>query len=295
VISLDGVAARRGALVRASLSLDWDAGMHAVVGGPPDGAPELLAMVAGLDRPRAGTVRVLDGDPRDPRVRRTIALVQATPALPERMTVRETLELAAAIRDDGTPAPAAERLAVLGVEALAGRKVLGLSLEETRAVALAEALTAPGVRVILVEEPRVAVDPRAAVLLPERLRARAAAGCAVVMTTSSMRDAATLGDDHLFLTAARPPAVARLRIVTREPAALLAAIAREPAVEGVSRQDAPRSGAGAATTGALGVVVVRGPDASALARAVGRAVVASGADVVEMRQDFTSGARGAAQ
>jgi hypothetical protein len=78
-------------------------------------------------------------------------------------------------------------------------------------------------------------------------------------------------------------------------AALVAAIAREPAVEGVSRQDAPRSGTGAATTGALGVVVVRGPDASALARAVGRAVVASGADVVEMRQDFTPGARGAAQ
>jgi ABC-2 type transport system ATP-binding protein len=293
VISLDGVAARRGALVRASLSLDWDAGMHAVVGGPPDGAPELLAIVAGLERPRAGSVRVLGGDPRDARVRRAIALVRATPALPERMTVREALELAAAIRGDGTPAPAAERLAVLGVESLASRSVLGLSLEEARAVALAEALTAPGVRVILVEEPRVAIDPRAAVLMPERMRARAAAGCAVVVATASMRDAATLGDDHLFLTAARPPAMARLRIVTRDPAALVAAIAREPAVEGVSRQDAPRSGNGAPAAGTLGVVVARGPDASALAHAVGRAVVASGADVVEMRQDFTPAARDA--
>jgi ABC-2 type transport system ATP-binding protein len=295
VISLDGVAARRGGLLRASLSLDWDAGMHAVVGGPPDGAPELLAMVAGLDRPRAGSVRVLDGDPREANVRRAIALVPATPALPERMTVREALELAAAIRGDAAPAPAAERLATLGIEALAGRRVLGLSLEEARAVALAEALTAPAVRVILVEEPRVAVDPRAATLLPERLRARAAARCAVVMTTASMRDAATLGDDHLFLTATRPPAMARLRIVTREPAALVSAIAREPAVEGVSRHDAPRPGNGAAPAGALGVVVARGPDASALAHAVGRAIAASGADVVEMHQDFTPGARDAAQ
>jgi len=291
VISLDGVAARRGALVRASLALDWDAGVHAVVGGPSDGAPELLAMVAGLDRPRAGRVRVLDGDPRDARVRRAIALVPAAPALPERMTVREALELAAVIRGDGAPVPAAERLATLGVESLVDRRVLGLSLEEARAVALVEALTSTGVRVILVEEPRVAVDPRAAVLLPERLRARATAGCAVVVATVSMRDAATLGDDHLFLTAMRPPTVARLRIVTREPAALLAAIARETGVEGVSRQDAPRSGPGAAPPGALSVVVARGPDASALARAVGRAVVASGADVVEMRQDFTPGAR----
>jgi ABC-2 type transport system ATP-binding protein len=295
VISLDSVAAGRGGLLRASLSLDWDAGMHAVVGGPPDGAPELLAMLAGLDRPRAGRVRVLDGDPRDAHVRRAIALVPATPALPERMTVREALELAAAIRGGATPAPATERLATLGVEALAGRRVLGLSLEEARAVALTEALTAPGVRVILVEEPRVAIDPRSAVLLPERLRARAAAGCVVVMTTASMRDAATLGDDHLFLTATRPPAMARVRIVTREPAALVSAIAREPAVQGVSRQDAPRSGTEAAPVGAPGVVVARGPDASALALAVGRAVVASGVDVVEMRQDFTPGVRDGAQ
>ena len=294
MIALEGIASRRGGLARASLSLDWDAGMHAVVGGTPDGAPELLAIVAGLERPRTGSVRVLDGNPHDAQVRRAIALVPATPALPERMTVRETLELAAAIRGDAATPPAAERLATLGVEALAGRRVLGLSLEEARAVALVEALTAPSVRVILVEEPRVSVDPRAAALLPERLRARAAAGCAVVMTTPSMRDAATLGDDHLFLTAARPPAMARLRIVTRDPAALVSAIAREPAVEGVSRHDAPRSGNGAAsaaTAGALGVVVARGPDASALAHAVGRAVVASGADVVEMRQDFTPGAR----
>ena len=291
MISLEGVASRRGGLARASLSLDWDAGMHAVVGGTPDGAPELLAILAGLERPRTGSVRVLDGDPHDVQVRRAIALVPATPALPERMSVRETLELAAAIRGDAATPPAHERLATLGVEALADRRVLGLSLEEARAVALVEALTAPGVRVILVEEPRVAVDPRAAVLLPERLRARAAAGCAVVMTTPSMRDAATLGDDHLFLTAARPPAMARMRIVTRDPVALVSAIAREPAVEGVSRQDAPRSGNGGATAGALGVVVARGPDASALADAVGRAVVASGADVVEMRQDFSPGAR----
>lgn len=287
MISLDGVAARRGALARASLSLDWDAGVHAVVGGPADGAPDLLAMVAGLERPRTGRVRVLDGDPRDASVRRAIAMVPAAPALPERMTVRETLELAAAVRGDGTPGPAADRLAVLGVGSLADRRVLGLSLEEARAVALAEALTAPSVRVVLVEEPRVAIDPRAAVLLPERLRARAAAGCAVVVATASMRDAAALGDDHLFLTAARPPAMARIRIVTREPAALVAAIAREAAVEGVSRQDAPRPNG-------LAVVVARGPDASALARAVGRAVVASGADVVEMMQDFGSSAKEAA-
>lgn len=295
MISLEGVAARRGALVRASLSLDWDAGMHAVVGGPSDGAPELLAMVAGLDRPRSGRLEVLGGDPRGANVRRAIALVPLAPALPGRMTVRETLDFAAAVRGEGAAAAPAERLAVLGVESLAGRRVLGLSLEEARAVALAEALTAPSVRVILVEEPRVAMDPRAAVLLPERLRARAAAGCAVVLATASMRDGATLGDDHLFLTAARPPAMARLRIVTREPAALVAAIAREPAVEGVSRQDPPRSGANGASANGAGVVVARGPDASALARAVGRAVVASGVDVIEMRQDFAPSAKEAAQ
>lgn len=60
-----------------------------------------------------------------------------------------------------------------------------------------------------------------------------------------------------------------MRVVASDPQALLAAVAAEPAVEAVARRD--------------GAVVARGRDAMALAAAVGRAVVASGVDVTEMR------------
>ena len=73
--------------------------------------------------------------------------------------------------------------------------------------------------------------------------------------------------------AAFTPDGARMRVVSSDPQALLAAVAREAAADGVVEAVARRDAA----------VVARGRDARALAAAMGRAVVASGVDVVEMR------------
>lgn len=282
MIALEGVAARRPPMALARLSAAWGGGAHAVVGAREDGGPLLLAIVAGHARPRAGSVRVLQGSPGDAAVRPRVAYVPLEPALPDAMRVREVLALAAAVR--GEPAAdAAERLAVLGVASLAPRPVRTLAPEEARAVALAEAVTSPSVRVLLVEEPLVGVDPRAVTRLPEALRARARDGCAVLVATASLRDAGDLADDHLLLrrgaVAGRATSLAelaafatdgvRVRVVASDPQALLAAVARDPAVEAVARRDA--------------AVVARGRDVIALAAAVGRAVVESGVDVTEMR------------
>jgi ABC-2 type transport system ATP-binding protein len=285
VIALAGVAARRAPLALASLTLSWDAGVHAVVGTHDDGGPLLLELVAGASRVRAGTVRVLDGSPIDLIVRRRIGWVPLEPALPDALRVREVLDLAAAVRGE-TAADATVRLAHLGVESLAPRLVRSLAAEEARAVAMAEALTSNHVRVVLLEEPLVGVDPRAAARLPEALRTRARAGCAILLATASLRDAGELADDHVFLrggaaagrvgsiaelSAAAPDGV-RIRVVASDPEslpALQAAVASEAAVEAVARRD--------------GAVVARGREATALAAAVSRAVVVSGVDVVEMR------------
>jgi ABC-type multidrug transport system ATPase subunit len=284
VIALEGVASRRPPLSRARLSLAWGPGLHSLVGSASDGAPMVLALIAGWENTRAGRLRVLDGSALDARIRPQVAFVPLSPPLAAALSVRETLELAATIR--GEPArPAAERLAALGVEALATRRVRSLAPEEARAVAMAEAVTSARVRVLLVEEPLVGLDPRAAGRLEGALRARAQAGCAVVVATASVRDAGDLADDHVLLRqgvvvgqaasldalAAFTPAGARIRVVSDDPAALVEAIAREPVVEAVARRD--------------GAVVARGREATALAQAVGRALVASGVNVTEMRFD----------
>jgi ABC-type sulfate/molybdate transport systems ATPase subunit len=287
VIELEHVAARRRPLALSRISHVWGAGSHAVIGSRGDGGSLLLALIGGLARPRSGRVRVLDGAPIEAGVRRRIALVPVEPALPEAMRVSEALDLAAAVRKEAQR-DVAERLSVLGVETLAGRRVRSLSRAEARAVALAEALTSPSVRVLLVEEPLVAMDPRAVGRVPEALRARGRDGCAVVVTTASMRDAGELADDWVALRAGAivgeaawidTPAVvdrdgASLHVILRaagDAPAFLAALAREGDIGAIERE--------------RGAVRLRGRDAIALARAVGRAALEADVDVVELRID----------
>jgi ABC-2 type transport system ATP-binding protein len=288
VIALENVAARRRPLTLSNLSRQWAAGSHAVIGAPADGGPLLLALVAGLARPRSGVVRVLDAAPGDPAVRRQIGIVPLDPALPEAMCVRDVLDLAAAVRKEAAR-DAAGRLAVLGVETLAERRVRSLTRAEARAVALSEALTSPTVRVLLVEEPLLTMDARATGRVPEALRRRGREGCAVLLTTASPRDAADLADDWIALRAGAivrqgdrvdsivlPGAAGvHLRVVLRragEVPALVAALAGSAEVDAIERDE--------------GCVRLRGRDPEALARAAGRAAVEADVDIAELRVDF---------
>jgi ABC-2 type transport system ATP-binding protein len=282
LITLQQVTAPRRHPVVRDVSLSWGPGVHALVGAPADGGPLLLSVIAGAVTPGSGVVRVLEGGPNDPLVRGRIAHVPLQPSLPEELRVHEVLDLAASLR--GEPARSAnERLATLGMETLSARRAGSLSLAEVRAVALCEALTSARVRVLLVEEPFVSLDPRAASGFAAAVRASALDARVVLVATASLGDASELADDHVLLRggsvagqaaslemlAGYAPQGAQLVVLTTEPAALLAALAREPGVVGLARRD--------------GAVVARGIDALALAQAAGRAVLESGADVSEMR------------
>ena len=229
-------------------------------------------------------------------VRKQLALVPFEPTLPDAMLVREALALATALRGEATRDETA-RLAKLGVETLADRPVRSLSRPEARAVALVEALTSSSVRVLLVEEPLLAIDPRAAGRIPEALRERGRSGCAVVVTTGSMRDASELADDWIVLRdgaiAAQAASVdalldaapegTHLRIVLRDPEAipaLVAALAREGEVDSIERDEA--------------MVRLRGRDTTELARAAGRAALEAGCELAELRVDAPVRSNGSA-
>jgi ABC-type multidrug transport system ATPase subunit len=272
------------------VTVSWEAGVHSVLGTPADGGPLLLALLGGAARARSGRIEVLGGLPGAPGVRRQVARVPLEVSLPDALRVDESLEVAAAIRHDAAQTPE-KRLAALGVETLASRRVRSLSRAEARAVALAEAVTSTCVRVILVEEPFVAMDPRASARLPELLRARAHGGCAVIVETASPRDAAELADDHLLLRAGAvlghaasmeelaglSPDGARLRLVARDAEdarALAAALAADPDVQAVEHQGA--------------TLTARGASVTLLARAAERAVGRAEREVTEMRLDAPS-------
>jgi ABC-2 type transport system ATP-binding protein len=291
MISLQNVSARRAPLALTSVNLEWGPGVHSIVGRREDGGALLLALVAGVALPRAGHVRILERSPAD--ARKEIARIPLEPSLPDTLRVDELLRLACRLRSEALHDSTA-RLATLGVEPLARRKVRSLSRGEARAVSLVEALTSTRVRVVLVEEPGTWMDPRAAGRLPQALQDKAQTGAAIVLTTASPRDANELAIDHVVLhrgavvsgpTSSDPRLSelnrARLVVVSRDEAGarlLAAGLARDPCVAGLGQE---------------GVIVrVRGDDAVDLARATARAAVAAGAEIVELRWESDETAHG---
>lgn len=256
-------------------SLTWSAGILAVVGAPHDGTAALLGVLSGRVRVRAGSVRI--GGKTPDAARTDIAHVPLDCVLPDALLVSEICELAARLRGE-SPKPAAERLSVLGLESLAGRRSRSLSLGETRAVSLAIALTS-GASLLLVEEPLAHLEGASA-RVTEALRNRAAAGACVVVSTASVRDAIMLGDQLMLLTQGAlsplPPTLAHLgrqgikiRIVlsseTQDAKPLVAALSEEGDVTSVETS---------AFAGRAGhEVVAEGTDLLGLAGAVSRSVV----------------------
>lgn len=293
MIALDGVSARAsGGRSKApaqltNLTLTWERGVLAIVGTPADGTTALLEVIAGMLRPRGGRVTVDGKAPADARSR--VAWVPLVPALPDALRVEEICDLAAQLR--GEPlSTAASRLSPLGIEKLAERQARSLSVGEARAVSLALAITSK-VPILLIEEPLAQLDPAAPSKVIAALRERATAGAAVIVTTASVRDATSLGDQLGMLTKGvfthLPPSIAhvgatgaRLRVVVAaeaitDIAPFVAALTEEKAITSVE------TAAFAATRvlHAAVSVVVGGPDLLGVARAIGAAAARARANV----------------
>jgi ABC-type multidrug transport system ATPase subunit len=284
LVDVEGLTAAAAPVGVRAVSFTLDAGAHALVGTPEDGPPLVLAVLAGRVKPRAGRVRVLDAAPPFAAARRAMAYVPMAPSLPDALCVDEALALASSIRGDSASAPE-ERLGELDLASLLTRRVKSLTREEGRALAMAEALTSPAVRAILLEEPLVATDPRLAARLPAALRAASERGVVTVLSTASPRDAGSLAESlllfdrgvlvrraaHLDAVAATPAKGARMRVVASSPRALLAALANEAAVTKLETEGR--------------AVVVHGDLLPDLAAAVGRATLRANVELVEMRAD----------
>jgi energy-coupling factor transporter ATP-binding protein EcfA2 len=209
--------------------------------------------------------------------------VPLRPALPDALRVREIVSVARRLRGDAL-GPAVDSLASLGVEALAPRLARTLAAEEGRAVLLAEALGSARVGVLLVEEPRVRVDPRAVHRIGAAFREFARDGRTVIFVTSSARDAEALGDDiwqlrsgclqgpcplEMSPTLESLTGGASLHVIVSDSRALASSLLHEADIEGVTYDG--------------GGLRVFGRSALALASAVGRAIVAAEVVVHELR------------
>jgi putative ABC transport system ATP-binding protein len=212
---------RRGGEEVAALrdvSFSVGVGQLVAVRGPSGcGKSTLLALLAGLDRPDAGEVR-LDDRPltyRDApdavaRRRSTIGVLPQSGGLVEHLRVRDNVRMAARVR--GVRADVDALLASVGLAARGRAWPSELSGGETARAGLAVALVGPP-RVLLADEPTAEVSSAEEQILLALLRETGpASGATVVVTHSDIVAAAA----HVVLD------LRAGRLVSDEAAAVLA-------------------------------------------------------------------------
>lgn len=148
-----------------SLDLDLQPGCIGVFGPSGAGKTTLLEMIAGLRRPRTGTITLnddllVDTESRKwiPPHRRGIGYVPQDLALFPHLDVRSNILYGVPRPHDGSGEPSVDPLVeILGLTSLLTRRTDGLSGGERQRVALARALAAKP-RLLLLDEPLTGLD-----------------------------------------------------------------------------------------------------------------------------------------
>jgi ABC-2 type transport system ATP-binding protein len=220
----------------AGVDLEVAAGRVVALLGPNGaGKSTLLRAAAGRLRLDRGSVATPAGDPRlRAAARRAIGFVPQDPALFGALTVRENVEVFAALAglDPRQVAGAATRaIARVGLQAEAGRRAGVLSGGQKKRASLAAGL-AHEPRLALLDEPTAGVDPAAQRYVHALVRELRDEGVAVVFSTHDVEEAEQLADEVAILAAGRlrasgPPADLTRRTFG-EQSELVLTLAEEP-------------------------------------------------------------------
>jgi ABC-2 type transport system ATP-binding protein len=241
-VAVRGVTRRFGA-VEALRGVDLSAPygkVTALVGPNGAGKTTLLLILATLLRPDAGEVRVAGLDPvaSPDGVRAQMGWMPDAFGVYEQLTALEYLRFFA----EAYRLPAAlgvsrstELLDAIRLTEYADSPVHVLSRGQKQRLALARALI-HSPRVLLLDEPAAGMDPRSRVALRDLLRAQAAAGVAVLVSSHILSELEEMADRVVFLAEGRTvadEAIAELsrhvvsgwRVRALDPAPLAAALA----------------------------------------------------------------------
>jgi putative spermidine/putrescine transport system ATP-binding protein len=210
------------------LSLDVQPGeLLALLGPSGCGKTTLLRVVAGLERPDRGTVRIgLTDVTRVPARQRPIGMVFQSYALFPNLTVAENVRFPLDVRGVGR-AQANERVAELlelvQLNAQAARYPHQVSGGQAQRCALARAL-APRPEVLLLDEPLSALDVVVrATLRDEIRRVQQSVGTTTVYVTHDQSEALAIADRVAVMNRGRIEQVGRPEEIYREPTSLFSA------------------------------------------------------------------------
>jgi molybdate/tungstate transport system ATP-binding protein len=200
MIDVAGLSALAGSFALRDVTFQIPHGGYGVVIGPAGaGKTTLLEVLSGAIPMTAGSVHLDGRDMRDvPPEQRTIGLVYQHAYLFPHLSVDANVTYGAA-----DPAFAREVTRRLGVDALVDRPVRSLSGGERQLVALARAI-APRPKILLLDEPFVALDPRRRMTTRREVRALyKELGATVLQVTHDFTEAGLLGDVAILLDVGR--------------------------------------------------------------------------------------------
>ncbi|KGN32584.1 multidrug ABC transporter ATPase [Knoellia sinensis KCTC 19936] len=190
--------------VRAVDDASWSAesgAVTAILG--PNGAGKTTTMecLEGLQRPTAGSVRVLDTDPwRAPAAHRAkVGVMLQDGGLPVTTTPRRLLHHVARLH--AFPGDVSGLIQRLELDRIGGRSIRRLSGGERQRVALAAALVGRP-EVAFLDEPTAGLDPHARLEVWDLIRETADAS-AVVVTTHSFEEAERIADHVVIMHAGK--------------------------------------------------------------------------------------------
>ena len=248
VAALDGV------------DLDIHAGECVGLLGPNGaGKTTLLSLAQGLRRPTAGTVQIFGGEPLDAARRESLGTTPQATGLPESLKVGETLEFVAA--HYAHPSPRERTIEEFDLGPLLRKQCGALSGGQQRRVAVALAFVGDP-DLVLLDEPTTGLDVDARRALWDAVRARHAAGCAIVVTSHHLEEIEQLAQRVVVIDQGRVRADDSL-------SAIVASVARRRVtLTGVPAQRIGELDPTAAVTERDGTVEAVVADADALVRAL---------------------------
>ena len=193
IAELRGVTRRYGNQVAVD-ALDLTiprGGVYALLGPNGAGKTTTISVLLGLLRPHAGTATVLGRRPGEMAARRAIGAMLQVSGVPATLTVREHVEQFSGYYP--SPLPFATVIARAGLEGLEDRRYGKLSGGQKQRVLFALALCGDP-ELLFLDEPTVGLDVEVRRRLWAVIRALAAEGRTVVLTTHYLEEADALAD-----------------------------------------------------------------------------------------------------
>ena len=205
-LALLRLGGRRRLQVLAGVDLALEPGARVGLCGPNgSGKSTLLRIVAGIEPPDTGLVRLFGATPADPAARRRIGFLPEASPFPAELSARAALELFASLHGFGRRerhARVAASLERVGLADQAARALGRFSKGMLRRFGLAHAFLAEP-DLVLLDEPTAGLDAAGHVLLDELLRESAARGATLLFASHHYEDVARHAERAVVLVDGR--------------------------------------------------------------------------------------------